>query len=126
MEPNNQPQIAPVQPVSQTNPQPVTPPIMTPPTNPTMIPEMPKENKSWGPILGVIVIVILLVIAAVYVLGQKLNNDAKKMPTESQPVSQQINIEEQQSTAAVEETDEFTQLEANLDSSIEGLDDSNF
>ncbi len=99
---------------------------MTPPTNPTMMPEMPKENKSWGPIIGVIVIVILLVIAAVYVLGQKFNNDAKQMPAQTQPVSQQINTEESQPTVTIEENDEFTQLEANLDSSIEGLDDSNF
>ena len=56
----------------------------------------------------------------VYVWGQKLNNDSKVVP--ATPVTQT------QTTPAVTEQpkDEFSDMEANLNASVEGLDDANF
>lgn len=98
-------------------PEPLVPPV--PPITPIMPPQQP-EHKSFGPIVGVIIILILLVAAAIYVWGQKLNNDAR---TETvTPITQQ-----QTQTAPVEpQGDEFTGLEASADASVEGLDDLNF
>jgi len=122
---NQQPTVstAPAQPIVPPTPQPVAPQPMPQPT-PTMMPEMPKEHTPWGPIIGVIVILILLVAAAIYVWGQKLNNDEKQSPiTPAAPVSQ---IQNTQPAAAAEPVDELTSLEVDLDASVEGLDDSNF
>ncbi len=102
MDPINQ------QPTSTPTPQPA--PVM---------PQMPTENKPWGPVIGIVVILILLVLAAVYVWGQKQNNEIKNAPA---PVSVKVNAD----TVAAQEKDDFSDLEANLDSAVEGLDDLSF
>ncbi len=115
-------------PVAPTPVAPVTPPQqpMTPPPA-MMMPEMPKEGKHWGPIIGAIVILALLVVAASYVWGQKLNNDADKAPKVPEaPVTQVQTTTPAQPAVAAEPQDDFTEVEANLNSSFEGLDDSSF
>ncbi len=104
--------------------QPVTPPQPPVQPMPTMMPSMSQESKHWGPIIGVIVILALLVVAAVYIWGQKLNNDAKQAPVTPAPVSQTPTTS--QSAAAAQPVDDFTKIEADLDASVNGLDDSNF
>ncbi|MBP9701796.1 MAG: hypothetical protein KBD47_02320 [Candidatus Pacebacteria bacterium] len=108
-----------MQPVSPVPPQPA--PIQP---APTMMPSLPQEHKHWGPIIGVIVILALLVVAAVYIWGQKLNNDAEQTPVTPAPVSQTPSTS--QSAAVSEPVDDFTNIEADLDASVSGLDDSNF
>lgn len=97
--------------------EPLVPPVTPPPT--MAAPVMQKEHKPIGPIIGVVIILILLVAAAIYVWGQKLNNDKKVE-------MQQPAVQETTPTVAQEEKDDFSDLEANLDSSVEGLDDLNF
>lgn len=108
--------------MDQTNQQPVLTPTPSPTPTPMPNPMMPAqhENKPWGPVVGIVVIILLLVIAAVYVWGQKLNNDSKVVP--ATPVTQT------QTTPSVTEQpkDEFSDMEANLNASVEGLDDANF
>lgn len=84
-----------------------------------VMPQMPTENKPWGPVVGIVVILILLVLAAVYVWGQKQNNEIKNAPAPVTTTTQNTDV-------AVQEKDDFSDLEANLDSAVDGLDDLSF
>lgn len=114
MEPTNTTPTQPVMPpVAPVTPPPTVPPVMPPTSAPA------PEHKPIGPIIGVVIILILLVAAAIYVWGQKLNND-KKM--EVQPAA----VQPTEKVTAKDSTDSFSDLEAGVNSSVEGLDDLNF
>lgn len=75
------------------------------------------HKRSLGPAIGTAIIVLLLVLAAIFVWGQKLNNDAEK--------NLEINNPETQNTPAPVVNDDFTAVEKELES-LDDLDDLNF
>lgn len=117
MDPIQQP-ITPVQPTPQ-----ITPPPAPIQPAPTMMPAMPPEHKSWGAIISIVIILALLIAAAIYVWGQKQNNDAKKMPASPEAPAA---VQTQKQAAPAEPVDELVNMEQELDASVDGLDDSNF
>jgi hypothetical protein len=81
-------------------------------------PEVTTPNqKKVGPIVAVLVIVLVLIAAAIYLFAtrdttpESVNNDTASTQ-EVQPVTN--------------ESDEMSDLEADLDTSVSGLDEQNF
>lgn len=97
---------------------------------PNNIPQQPiqpvqKESRPMGPVLGILIIVVLLIVAAIYIWGQKLNNDANKAPEVVPATSQSLN-KNATTAATINSKDEFSDVEKNLDASLEGVDNMNF
>ncbi len=75
-------------------------------------PLQPHSEKKVGPIVGALIIIIILVIAALWFFGSKLNTDA---PVESAPVVQQNDTQMQASAASA---DDVNSLQADLDATF--------
>jgi len=94
---------------------------------PATMPEPPTSEKSYGPLVGIIVIVIILILAGFYFWGGSLADRAEEAPL-------QDNTEEVSKTtevgAPLSESDEIGDLEAelngtdldNLDAELEDID----
>ena len=103
-----------------------TAPIGTPQGIPTppQRPVMPTEHRSIGPIIGTLIIVIVLVIGALYIWGQKLNNDDKNKASE--PVTTE-DYSSDQTAAGINGTFESeASLETDLETSLQDIDNVNF
>jgi hypothetical protein len=72
------------------------------------MPPVAKENKKVGPILGALVIVLVIIIAALYFFGQKLNTT---------PVTPEVNTEETTGTSS-----EAAVIESDLDAQLKDID----
>jgi len=72
------------------------------------MPPVAKENKKVGPILGALVIVLVIIIAALYFFSQKLNTT---------PVTPEVNTEE-----ATETSSDAAVIESDLDAQLQDID----
>lgn len=93
-----------------TNPQPQQPTNVTMP--PPMAP-MPKQKSSFGPIIGIIIIIALLVLGAFYFWGST-TLDQQAPATETQPQATD-------STSAIE-SDLNASVNSSFDSDLQELD----
>jgi uncharacterized protein YxeA len=86
--------------------------------NPQTMPDINPGNKKVGPIIGVIVIVILLIVAALYFWGRDVKDDTSMTADEAALIQEQ--------ERAVEADPESARLDAELDAEIEKIDDLSF
>lgn len=130
---NNNPNLNQTPQQPQVPPQPAAsfiPPQNIPSAN-NMMPEH-HEHKSVGPIVGSLIIVILLVGAAVYIWGQKLNNEEKygTVPPGDNPAAgtyEAGSADADKPDADLSGTSSAdTSIESQLEADLEGLDDMNF
>lgn len=104
MEPTN-----PSSPIEQ---QPTMPPASGMPTS------TPPEHKKVGPIIAVAAVILVLIIAALYIFASRMNSSADDQIA---PQTQQQSVQPVTSTS-----DDISDIEADLDMSIDGLDAQNF
>lgn len=78
------------------------------------MPPTPKTEKKVGPIVGVLIIVLVLIVAALYFFGQKLN-------TENAPVTSTSTSETSMSANANSANDLAT-MQADLNSQLKDVD----
>ena len=112
MDPINTPQQSTQYPSQQSTPQPMQTPISAPP-----------EHKKVGPIVAILVVVLLLIIGALYIFASRMN----QQPTDTTNEVANENITTQASVQPVTNTaDDVDSIEADLNASVNGLDEQNF
>lgn len=82
------------------------------------LPPLSKPERKIGPIVGALIIVLVLIIAALYIFGKNLN-------TEPEIVAPEVRTTETMatSTSATSTTsDDTTSLESDLDAQLEDVD----
>lgn len=89
------------------------------------------EHKKVGPIIAVLIIVLVLVIGALYLFASRINEEQapvdSSVATESTPSTAVSNSSSQQTvTPITNNSDDVDSLEADLNTSVKGLDNQNF
>ncbi len=118
----------------QAQPQaPMTSPV--PPVQATVPPTTPVpggNSKKIGPIIAILIIVVILVIAAIYLFAGRINKTpAPTSDTAMQNSLIQSNSQDQAAAQSSVQTttnnsDDVSSLEADLNTSTNGLDGNNF
>jgi hypothetical protein len=80
------------------------------------MPPTPRTDKKVGPIVGALIIVLVLIIAALYFFGQKLNTELA--PQES-PITESI---ADNMTATASQADDVSTLEKELSEELPNID----
>ena len=75
------------------------------------MPPEPKQTKKVGPIIGALVIVLIIIIAALYIFGKRLNTTA--------PASMQNTTE---NTASLSSSTDTQDINADLDAQLKDVD----
>ncbi len=113
-------------PINQQQPVPNPASSVIPPTMPSETPSTPTvgptEDKKAGPIIAILVIVLVLVIAALYIFAAQSTVDP--IPDDSMMTDEQTAPAEVQPITNT--SDDIMDIQADLDASIDGLDDQNF
>lgn len=81
------------------------------------LPRTPGENRKIGPIIGVLVIVLVIIIAALYFFGQKLNTNPTTTEVSEIPVTT-----EQTGVQTTNTNDEAAAINADLDAQLQDVD----
>ncbi len=81
------------------------------------MPPMPKQEKKIGPIVGALIIVLILIIAALYFFGQKLNTPTA--PAQETVPTVQTN---ENMPAAAAKSDDTDTLQAELNAELKDVD----
>ncbi|HEY4503528.1 MAG TPA: hypothetical protein VJJ28_00225 [Candidatus Paceibacterota bacterium] len=88
----------------------------------------PNNEKKVGPIVGALIIVLILIIAALYFFGQKLNTN---IPSETPSANENTEISSEQTslnvppnsmTATATEPDNIQSLQSDLDIQLKDVD----
>jgi hypothetical protein len=94
----------------------------TQPTATNSVPSYPTPdttNKKLGPIVAILVIVLVLIAAAIYLFATR-GTTAEQIDSDNDTASSQ------EVQPVTNNSDEVSDLEADLDASVTGLDDQNF
>lgn len=81
------------------------------------IPTPPKENRKIGPIVGVLVIVLLIIIAALYFLGRGLNTN-----TQTDTGTQAIEMTNDEAKTDGIDANTSAAIESDLDAQLKDID----
>jgi len=81
------------------------------------MPMMPKEHKKVGPIIGALVLVLVIIIAALYFLGQRTDTDTSSTTTEE---SEQNEVVRNESAAFDSAT--AAEFDSDLDAQMSDVD----
>lgn len=122
---NQQPQTPQYQAPQYQQPMPPEQPAQQPaPTySPVNIPPAPHEKKV-GPIVATLVIVLILILAALWLFASKVNQPAAPVRAlDQQPQQQQ---QTQAAAPAPNSAEDLNDLNADLNTSVDGLDSQNF
>ena len=84
------------------------------------MPPTPHVEKKVGPIVGTLIIVLVLIIAAIYFFGTKLNT--VKQTSEDTAQTEAIVDGQNSMTATATEADDVTSLESDLDIQLKDVD----
>ncbi len=85
------------------------------------MPPTSHTEKKVGPIVGALIIVLVLIIAALYFFGQKLNT--KMAPQDAQTTEQSTSdIPADDMTSAVIQADDIASIEADLGAELQDVD----
>jgi flagellar basal body-associated protein FliL len=89
---------------------------------------MPTEHKKVGPIIAILIIVLILVIGALYLFASSINReqapvDNSMANTNGAPAE---SVEPQTVAPVTNTSDEIEAIESDLNSSTNGLDNSNY
>lgn len=84
------------------------------------MPPVPSTEKKVGPIVGALIIVLILIIAALYFFGSKLNTQAPIETQEQQASLDKANGTEM--TASAAQADDINSLQADLDMQMKDVD----
>ncbi len=84
------------------------------------MPPVPSTEKKVGPIVGALIIVLMLIIAALYFFGSRLNTQSpvNAVPQEQASVDNNNNA----MTATASQADDVTLLQADLDAQMKDVD----
>lgn len=109
-----------------TNTTPNNSPAEQAPVAPTSTP-VAHEHRKVGPIVAILVIIIVLVAAAIYLFASRTN---KEPATDMANQATQGQTQDQQASASVtpvtNSSDDVGSIEADLNASVNGLDEQNF
>lgn len=81
------------------------------------------EHKKVGPIVAISVIVLVLIAAAIYLFASQMNKEGAS--TSDTTLSQENDLSASV-TAVTSKSDDVNDLEADLNTSINGIDNQNF
>ena len=85
------------------------------------MPPTPKIEKKVGPIVGALIIVLILIVAALYFFGQKLNTETPVQDTTSMqsvsPSPETANVANASSSL-----DDIASMQADLNSQLQNVD----
>ena len=97
----------------------------TAPVNPMMntAPSMPKKT---GPMIGILVVVLILIIAALYLFASKLSNSSTSSADNSMMDATETAAVGQSVQPVTNTSDDMQSLQSDLDSSTKGLDGQGF
>ena len=111
--------------MDQNNQQPMNSPIAPMPSMPQA--PAPHAHKKVGPIIGTLVIILILVIAALYIFASHVNQQALPTDASTQGASASQASADQQSVQPVtNKADDVQSLQADLNASTNGVDNQNF
>lgn len=83
------------------------------------IPPVNHTEKKVGPIIGALIIVLILIIAALYFFGQKLNTEAPSVPATTE---QAVTPASNENAANVLSSTSIDSLQADLDAELSNVD----
>lgn len=89
------------------------------------MPPAPQTEKKVGPIVGALIIILILIIAALYFFGQRLNTEAPIQTPPTDQTSQQTtlnNAPASTQTATATQTDSVSSLQTDLDNQLKDVD----
>ncbi len=87
------------------------------------MPPTPHNEKKVGPIVGALIIVLVLIIAALYFFGQKLNTDYKtESATQQQSNANTVNDSVVATVSNAPVVDDVTSLQSDLDIQMKDVD----
>jgi hypothetical protein len=85
------------------------------------MPPQPQSERKVGPIVGALIIVLILIIAALYFFGQKLNTNSPATVSPSPETS--LNQSSNDTASAIQaEDDNITTLEQDLDIQLKDVE----
>ncbi len=85
------------------------------------LPQVPKENKKIGPILGALAIVLIIIIASLIFFGKKLNTNSST--NREQPISgTPVDVTSQTGTESQETEDSSAAINSDLDLQLKDID----
>ncbi len=85
------------------------------------MPPAPQTEKKVGPIVGVLIIVLVLIVAALYFFGQKLNTDTPARDN-TQAMQSTSPLPSETMTASAAQADDTAALEAELEAQLKDVD----
>ena len=83
------------------------------------MPPSPSTEKKVGPIVGALIIVLILIIAALYFFGSRLNNQT---PVETSSQSSQEAVNMTATATQASQADDVDSLQADLDVQMKDVD----
>jgi hypothetical protein len=85
------------------------------------LPQVPKENKKIGPILGALAIVLIIIIASLIFFGKKLNTNSTAN-TEQASTENSSKVMDQTNTESTGVEDSSAAINADLDLQLKDID----
>lgn len=85
------------------------------------LPQVPKENKKIGPILGALAIVLIIIIASLIFFGKKLNTNSSTN-TEQASTETSTDVTNQTGTESQGIEDSSAAINADLDLQLKDID----
>ena len=83
---------------------------------------VPQPEKKIGPIVGVLIIVLVLVVAALYFFAQKLNTESVPAQTTAAVQQSTTPIPGETMAANVSSADDISAMQADLNSELKDVD----
>ena len=110
------------------NPSPVPTPAQMPAQTPveTMPAQADKSTKKVGPIIVGLIIILVTIAAVLYIFAAKSDNQAMPNDNGSIAASQTATSQPAEVPQITNSADDPASLQADLNSSTQGLDDQNF
>lgn len=85
------------------------------------MPPAPRTEKKVGPIVGVLIIVLILIVAALYFFGQKLNTDNGTQETTVNTTTQEP-VQSNTLAANASSANDIASMQADLNSQLQDVD----
>ena len=85
------------------------------------LPQVPKEDKKIGPILGALAIVLIIIIASLVFFGKKLNTNSSTN-IEQATTDASADVTSQTGTESQSTEDSSAAIEADLDLQLQDID----
>ncbi len=84
------------------------------------MPPAPQTERKVGPIVGALIIVLVLIVAALYFFGQRLNTESKVQKTA--PTEQTSATNSTSASVVTSQPDDVNTLQSDLDNQFNNVD----